>query len=92
MRVREVAPGLCKCGSNSSMPTDVATHVFHRGRVIPSAAGCQEGCPLIGACHALVKCMVYESMGLVAPLAGSQIQLPRIDPPIILDIGVHLCG
>ena len=30
--------------------------------------------------------MVHESLGLVAPLTGSQIQLPRIGPPIILDI------
>ena len=30
--------------------------------------------------------MVHESLGLVTPLAGSQIQLPPIDPPINLDI------
>ena len=80
-----MAPGLFKWLEFIS-PTDVATHVFHRGRVIPSAAGGQQGCPLIGACHAVVKRMVHESLGLVAPLAVSQIQLPRIDPPIILDI------
>ena len=83
--MREVALGLCKW-LEFIFPTDVATHVFYRGRVLPSAAGSQQGCPLIGACHALVKRMVHESLGLVAPLAGSQIQLPRIDPPIILDI------
>ena len=60
--------------------------MFYRGRVIPSAAGGQQGCPLIGACHALVKRMVHESLGLAAPLPGSQIQLPRIDSPINLDI------
>ena len=85
VRMREVAPGLCKW-LEFIYPTDVATHVFYRGRVIPSAAGGQQGCPLIGACHALVKRMVHESLGLVAPLAGSQIQLLRIDPPINLDI------
>ena len=38
VRIREVAPGLCKW-LEFIYPTDVATHVFHRGRVIPSAAG-----------------------------------------------------
>ena len=33
----------------------------------------------------MLWCMVHESLGLVAPLAGSQIQQPRIHPPIILD-------
>ena len=85
VRMREVAPGLCRW-LEFIYPTDVATHVFYRGRIIPSAAGGQQGCPLFGACHALVKRMVHESLGLVAPLAGSQIQLPPIDPPINLDI------
>ena len=60
VRMREVAPGLCKW-LEFIYPTDVATHVFYRGRVIPSAVGGQQGCPLIGACHALVKRMVHES-------------------------------
>ena len=85
VRMREVAPGLCRW-LEFICPTDVATHVFYRGRIIPSAAGGQQGCPLIGACHALVKRMVHESLGLVAPLAGSQFQLPPIDPPINLDV------
>ena len=37
-----------------------------------------------------MKRLVHESFGLVAPLAGSQIQLPRIDSPIILDIAPTL--
>ena len=37
VRMREVAPGLCKW-LEFIYPTDVATHVFYRGRVIPSAA------------------------------------------------------
>ena len=80
--MREVALAVCKW-LEFIYPTDVATHVFYRGRVIPFAAGGQQGCPLIGACHALVKRMVHESLGLLAPLAGSQIQLLRIDtsPP-----------
>ena len=49
-------------------------------------SSCPKRHPDTGACHALVKRMVHESQGLVAPLAGSQIQLHRIDPPIILDI------
>ena len=85
VRMREVAPGLCKW-LEYIYPTDVATHIFYRGRVIPSVAGGQQGCPLIGACHALVKRMVHESLGLVPPLAGSAVHLPMIDHPVALDI------
>ena len=84
VRMREVARGLCKW-LEFIYPTDVATRVLSWTRHSFCSGG-QQDCPLIGACHALVKRMVHESLGLVAPLAGSQIQLPRIDPPIILDI------
>ncbi len=85
VRMREVAPGLCKW-LEFIYPTDVATHIFYRGRLIASEAGGQQGCPLIGACHALVKRMVHESLGLIAPLEGSSVHLPRIDRPLNLDI------
>ena len=42
VRMREVAPGLCKW-LEFIYPTDVATHVFYRERVIPSATGGQQG-------------------------------------------------
>ena len=74
LRMREVAPGLCKW-LEFIYPT--ARHSFRGG---------QQGCPLIGACRALVKRMVHESQGLVAPLAGSQI--PRVLLPGDLAQGV----
>eukprot|EP00959_Pyramimonas_sp_CCMP1952_P019743 417114-Pyramimonas_sp.AAC.1 len=62
-RMRDIAPGICKW-LEYIYPTDVATYVFYRGRAIESRAGGQQGCPLIGACHAVVKRMVHESLGL----------------------------
>ena len=85
VRMREVAPGLCKW-LEYIYPTDEPTHVFYRGRVIPSSSGCQQGCPLIGACHALVKRMVHESLGIVPVPEGSAVRLPRIEGPLDLDI------
>ena len=67
-------------------PTDVPTHVFYRGPVVESKAGGRQGCPLIGACHAMVERMVHESLGLMEPVASSRIQLPAIDEPVRLDI------
>ncbi len=85
VRMREVAPGLCKW-LEYIYPTDEATHVFYRGRIIPSRAGGQQGCPLIGACHALVKRMVHESIGVVPAPEGSSARLPLIDSAVDLDI------
>jgi len=62
--------------------------VFYRGRIIVSKAGGQQGCPLIGVCHAVVKRMVHESLGLVPPLAASSVHLPRIDALVQLDIAL----
>ncbi len=84
-RMREVAPGLCKW-LEYVYPTDIPTWVMYRGRIIESSAGGQQGCPLIGACHALVQRMLHESLGLVPPLEGSAVNLPRIDRPVGLDI------
>ena len=84
-RMRELAPGLSKW-LEYVYPTDVATFVFYRGRVIESKAGGQQGCPLIGVCHAVVKRMIHESLGLAPPLAASSVHLPRIDTPVELDI------
>ena len=64
VRVREVSRGLCKW-LLVIYPTDVATHVFFRGRAIPSAAEGQQGCR--GWRHVR---MVHESLGLVASLAS----------------------
>ena len=82
---REIAPGLCK-SLEYIYPTDIETYVFYRGRIILSKAGGQQGCPLIGAFHALVKQMVHESLGIVPALPGSALHLPQIDRPVDLDI------
>ena len=84
-RMREIVPGLSKW-LEYIYPTDIPTYVFYRGRVIESKAGGQQGCPLIGACHAAVKRMVHESLGLTEPMVSSQIQLPAIDRPVSLDL------
>ena len=51
-----------------------------------SEAGGQQGCPLIGACHAVTKRLLYEALGLVPPLPGSAIRLPTLEPPAVLDM------
>ncbi len=58
-RMREVAPGVCRW-LEYIYPTDVPTHVFYRGRVIPSESGGQQGCPLIGARYGVGYCAVVS--------------------------------
>ena len=84
-RMREITPGLARW-LEYVYPTDVPTKVFYRGKVIDSEAGGQQGCPLIGACHAVTKRLLYESLGLVPPLVGSAVHLPILDPPVALDM------
>ena len=67
-------------------PTDVATKVFYRGRVIESVAGGQQGYPMIGACHAVTNRLLHEALGLVEPLQGSAVQLPVLVPPAQVDM------
>ena len=55
--------------------------MFYRDTIILSAAGGQQGCPLMTACHAVVQHMLLESLGLVAPPAGTALTLPRLEPP-----------
>eukprot|EP00973_Karenia_brevis_P017822 2448930-Karenia_brevis.AAC.1 len=82
--MREVAPGLCKWLEFIYLTT-VATDVYYRGRIIKSKAGGHQGCPLMMACHALVQRILLESIGVVEPLAGSEIQVPVMSPPAQLD-------
>ena len=84
-RMREISPGVARW-LEYIYPTEIATKVFYRGRVIDSVSGGQQGCPLIGVCHAVTKRLLYEAIGLVPPLAGSSIQLPVMDPPAALDM------
>ena len=85
VRMREVAPGLVRF-LEFVYPADVATKVYYRGRVIDSESGGQQGCPLIGACHAVVKRLQHEALGLIPPLPGSALQVPVLDPPAQLDL------
>ena len=41
---------------------------------------------MIGACHALVKRLQHEALGLIPPLQGSSVQLPILDRPLRLDM------
>ena len=84
-RMREVAPGMAKW-LEYIYPTDQPTYVYYRGRVIESRAGGQQGCPAIGACHAVTKKMLHGALGLIPPSEGSSIQLPVLDPPAVLDM------
>lgn len=51
-------------------PLESATLVCYRDGVIESKAGGQQGCPLIGACHALVQRAIPESLGQCSVPAG----------------------
>ena len=66
-------------------PLAKPTYVFYNGFVIESRAGGQQGCPLIGACHALVQRAVPESLGLCPLIEGCSALLPTLDPPAELD-------
>ena len=83
--MREVSPGICKW-LEFIYPTDSSTAVFYRGKIIESRAGGQQGCPLMMACHCVVQRLMFESLGVVAPLAGSSINMPILSPPADLDL------
>eukprot|EP00438_Fugacium_kawagutii_P010523 Skav214520 [mRNA] locus=scaffold410:228880:231177:- [translate_table: standard] len=84
-RMQEVAPGLSRW-LEYIYPTDIDTKVFFQDVVIPSAAGGQQGCPLMTACHAVVQRLLLESLGLVPPPAGTAVALPTLQPPAHLDM------
>ena len=65
-RMQEVAPGLSRW-LEYIYPTDIDTKVFFQDVAIPSAAGGQQGCPLMTACHAVVQRLLLESLGLAIP-------------------------
>ena len=86
MRMREIAPGICRW-LEYIYPTDRATKVFYRGKIIESRAGGQQGCPLMMACHALVQRVVTESLGLLESHEGTRIRPAAVlDPPARLDL------
>ena len=84
-RVRDIVPGLSRW-LEFIYPTDMPAHVFYQDIIIPSASGGQQGCPLMTACHAVVQRMLLESLGLVEPPAGTAVTLPRLQPPVALDL------
>ena len=84
-RAHQVMPGVCRW-LEYIYPTDVATYVFYRGRVIESKAGGQQGCPLIGAGHALVQRILLESLGLVDVDPRTSPLAPVLQPKPALDM------
>ena len=84
-RAHEVIPGLARW-LRWIYPLDRATHIFYRGTTIDSWTGGQQGCPLIAACHALVQRAGLESLGIAQLDPGTSQLLPRIDPPVALDL------
>jgi hypothetical protein len=85
LRAHEVVPGLARW-LRWVYPLDRPTFVFYRGRVIESRSGGQQGCPLIGMCHALVQRAAMESLGLVPTEIGTTELLPVMEPPASLDV------
>ncbi len=84
-RMAEVAPGICKW-LEYIYPTDRPTIVLYRGRVIDSAAGGQQGCPLMMACHAMVQRILLEGLGVVEVDPRTTPVAPVLDPPADLDM------
>ena len=77
--------GICRC-LEFIYPIDRPTMVFYRDLIIDSESGGQQGCPLIGACHAMVQRILLEVAGVI-PLAPGTTQFGEIiNPPAQLDI------
>ena len=85
-RMREIVPGVSRW-LEYIYPTDRATKVFFRGKVLESKSGGQQGCPLMMACHAMVQRIVLESLGVLASPEGTRIRPSAVlDPPADLDM------
>ena len=84
-RMREVCPGLSRW-LEYIYPTAHPTKVFYNGRILDSAAGGQQGCPLMMACHGVVQRLLLESIGVLPVLPGSAVSVPLLDPPARLDM------
>ena len=72
-RMREIVPGISRW-LELIYPTDVTSKVYYRGRVIERAAGCRQGCTLMGACDAVVNRMLHEATGVVPVPDGCSVQ------------------
>ena len=93
-RMFEVAPGICRW-LEFIYPSDRATIVLYRGRVIESRAGGQQGCPLMMACHAVVQRILLEAIGVVqvdprtTPVAAVMVPPAELDmTPMYADDGI----
>ena len=84
-RMAGVAPGLARW-LDFIYPTSAPTYVFYKGRIIESRAGGQQGCPLIGACHAVVQRSLLEALGVVPVAPQTAALLPVLSPPADLDM------
>ena len=84
-RALEVAPGLCRW-LEFICPTADDTLIFYRGRTISSACGGQQGCPMIGFCHALVQRILLEAGGIVPVDPATTPVATPLDPPAKMDL------
>lgn len=84
-RMCVVAPGAARW-LEFIYPTAAPTYVFYKGKVIESRAGGQQGCPLMGACHAVVQRSLLEALGIIPVAAGTEALLPTLHPPANLDM------
>ena len=84
-RMCAVAPGAARW-LEFIYPTASPTYVFYNGKCIESRAGGQQGCPLMGACHAVVQRSLLEALGMLPLAPGTQALLPTLEPPAILDM------
>jgi len=84
-RMREVCPGVSRW-LEFIYPTDRATMVFYKRSVLDSCAGGQQGCPLMGACHAMVERILLEAAGIL-PVDSSTTPVATVmEPPASLDM------
>ena len=84
-RMAGVASGLARW-LDFIYPTSTPTYVFYNGRIIESRAGGQQGCPLMGACHAVVQRSLLEALGVVPVAPHTAALLPVMNPPADLDM------
>ena len=85
LRMRQVAPGIARW-LEYIYPTDCATMVFYRGRILDSKAGGQQGCPLMQVCHAMVQRILLEAIGIIPIDPATTPVASVLHPPARLDI------
>ena len=83
-RAQQIIPGTSRW-LRWIYPLDRPTFVFYDGHIIESWCGGQQGCPLIGACHAMVQRAVPESLGLCDVHPATEPLIPFLLPALECD-------